>query len=317
MEGEATRLLRFGLTITAFGFVIMGCGGSSSFPNPTSSAPVPTASPTPSPAPSASPAAEASRIEVVDGVSGAATGSGQFGVGAGPLQSFTSAFDATPMGADLTVIVPGYLRRTTSLPSSGRVNLWPAANATEEEYVRRIVFINAVDNATERGLFRLPFGTFRVSLASEVDTLESRAALGRVFARLNDATRGAITLSLTVGTQLATLSVDPSITPFGGFTNWNSTGGYITTGTVRLVSASRATSESLLLHEFGHLIGLQHSDRSEDVMNSAARTLEFTTRERSVVAMMFQRSAGMRFPDSDLGTTLRSATDSRAYSCGR
>jgi hypothetical protein len=52
-------------------------------------------------------------------------------------------------------------------------------------------------------------------------------------------------------------------------------------------------------------------------MTSSARIGEFTARARAAVAMMFQRAAGNRFPDTDSGFAFRSAGSDAAFKCGR
>ena len=231
-----------------------------------------------------------------------------------PTIPFSATFDAPP-GSQVVIAAPGYLRRDTTL-SIARIVLWPAADATEQEYTRRLVYVTAIDNVTERSLARLPFGAHEVSLTTELDTPWNRDLLGRVFAHLRDATGGAANFTLGGANPLVRVSVDPSVAPFAGFTNWNSAGGYISSGTIRFVSADRAGNEALVLHEFGHMIGLQHSNRGDDVMNSSARIGELTARERGAIAMMFQRAAGNRFPDTDSGFVFRSVRSNAAFSCG-
>lgn len=287
----------------------LACGGSGPLPaGPTVGAPTP-APPTPAPPGPSLPFA------VFDGVSGAPIGAGQVAVGSNPPLPFSAAFDATA-GSRVVITASGYLRRDTTL-SSPRIMLWPAADATEEEYVRRLVYVTAIDNVSERSLARLPFGAHEVALSAELDTPANRDVLGRAFARLREATGGAVNFVLGSASPLVRVSVDPSVAPFAGFTNWTSSGGYITSGTVRFVNAERVANEALVLHEFGHMIGLQHSNRGDDVMTSSARIGEFTTRERAAVAMMFQRAAGNRFPDTDSGFAFRSAGSDAAFSCGR
>lgn len=312
---------RFGAPLSrgSLGLVVLAtlaCGGSGSLPSgPSVLAPTPTPTPTPTPAVSPTPPPPSQRFTVFDGVSDAPIGAGQVTVGNNPPLAFSATFDA-PLGSRVVIAAPGYLLRDTTI-STTRIALWPAPDATEEEYTRRLVYVTAIDNVTERSLARLPFGAHEVSLTTELDTEATRDLLGRVFARLRDATGGAVNFTLGGANPLVRVSVDPSVAPFWAFTNWSSAGGYITSGTVRFVSAERLQNESLVLHEFGHMIGLQHSNRGDDVMNSSARIGELTARERGAVAMMFQRSAGNRFPDTDSGVAFRSVRSDAAFSCGR
>jgi len=199
------------------------------------------------------------------------------------------------------------------------VTLWPAADAADAEYTRRLVYITALDNVTERGMSRLPIGSARnISLAANIDTPDVRAVLEKVFSQVRDLTRGEVDFRIGTSSPLATLSVDPAVAPFAGFTNWSSSGGYIVTGTVRVATPAGGTNQALLLHEFIHLIGLNHSATAEDVMNPAARNVEPSRRERRTAALLFQRSAGARFPDADAGFSFRAALPTSAeFACGR
>jgi hypothetical protein len=56
----------------------------------------------------------------------------------------------------------------------------------------------------------------------------------------------------------------------------------------------------LSVHELGHTFGLRHSSDASDVMNAFGRLVEVPSeRERLVMTLMLQRSAGNRFPDND------------------
>ena len=304
-QGQALLCLGFLTLLLCTG----GCGGSGSTP----AGPTVATNPTPFP----SPAGASSRFDVFDGVTGAAVGAGQFAVGSAPSVSFSGGFEAGPIGGSVAISVPGYLRRETTLPGGGRISVWPAADRTEEEYTRTLVYVNAIDNVTERTLFRLPIGAYEVSLSPELDVPTIRDVFNRVFSRIREATRGAVTFGLGGSVPLVVVSIDASVAPFAAFTNWNSSGGYINSGRIRVINLARAQDEALLLHEFGHMSGLQHSNRTDDVMHPSARISQMTTRELVTVAMLFQRPAGTRFPDSDGGLSFRSSMTDRQFSCGR
>jgi hypothetical protein len=61
-------------------------------------------------------------------------------------------------------------------------------------------------------------------------------------------------------------------------------------------------STTLVTHELGHSLGLNHSPYIEDVMHRfiVGRT-QFTRSESLSLSMLFERPAGNRYPDSDRG----------------
>ena len=77
--------------------------------------------------------------------------------------------------------------------------------------------------------------------------------------------------------------------------------------TITFCTARNASFLGLATHELGHAMGLGHSSSAADVMNATRiQTLEPSARERLLLALMYQRLPGNRFPDND-----RSATTSR------
>jgi hypothetical protein len=82
---------------------------------------------------------------------------------------------------------------------------------------------------------------------------------------------------------------------------------------VTFCDSGAAADASVVLHELGHTFGLWHSSHPRDVMypgTTGPDASSMSTRERTIMHLMFQRPAGNRFPDDDrqvLGITVRAA----------
>jgi hypothetical protein len=62
-------------------------------------------------------------------------------------------------------------------------------------------------------------------------------------------------------------------------------------------------------HELGHTFGMHHSTDLFDLMNGTnRRTQVLSAREKTLMTLMMQRSAGNRFPDDDRSAVVAAAS---------
>jgi hypothetical protein len=78
-------------------------------------------------------------------------------------------------------------------------------------------------------------------------------------------------------------------------------------GTPGCRCAGLAIDPAVVRHEFGHAMGMFHTDRTEDVMyprRSGSCSMTLSTREKEYAAYIYSRSVGNTDPDNDPATTV-------------
>jgi hypothetical protein len=220
---------------------------------------------------SASPSAS---VSVVDGATGA---------------SVTGAAVGSRPGDTVTVDRTGYLRRDTIVPRDNVIHLWP--NTVDETYVRTLVYSEA---ALRNRLVRWPSTTITVPRDLPADVVE----LVRPWVNL-----------VPSDTPAVTIVIDPSNPAFAsrpsdvvGLTLSQVADSDAHFLSSQIVFKSEADRRSTLAHEFGHVLGLNHSARPQDLMfpNTARTTTVFSADERVLLTMMYtHRRPGQIAPDND------------------
>ena len=213
---------------------------------------------------------------LVDGVSGGAIAG--------------AAVSARP-GDSVTVERTGYIRRDTIVPRDNVISLWPST--VNEAYVRTLVYS---ETALRNRLVRWP-GT---TIAVPRDLPPEIAELVRPWVTLVPSDTPAVTIVVD--------PADPAFAPYPpdviGVTLSqiaDSDAHFISSRIVFKSEADRRRP-SALAHEFGHAMGLGHSERPQDLMfpTTARTTAVFSADERVLLTMMYtHRRPGQVAPDND------------------
>ena len=213
---------------------------------------------------------------LVDGASGAAVGG--------------AAVSARP-GDSVTVERAGYIRRDTIVPRDNVISLWP--NTVNETYVRTLVYSEV---ALRNRLVRWPSTTITVprDLPAEI------ADLVRPWVTLVPSDTPAVTIVVD--------RADPAFAPYPpeviGVTlsQIADSDAHFIASRIVFKSDADMRRPSALAHEFGHALGLGHSERVQDLMfpSTARTTTVFSADERVLLTMMYtHRRPGQVAPDND------------------
>jgi len=301
------------LSVVLAGVTALACGGDRRPTTPTQTAP------SPSPAGLAAGAV----LSVVRGDTGAPVPGATVVVGAGSYVSDAAGLvvltSAAVPGTLIDVNAPDAFDRQTMVRAGPlrSLALWPRATASgiDENFTVSIVYTSAALQAPPPGehrLRRLAADTRLVVIVPSAEILEDEVAHGfhaAAAARLTTSARGAVSYVLARERPATGVVFDALLRPSDascrervrGFARLSLRGDEILGGEMVYCSLDAARSATVI-HEAGHTFGLQHSNDSREMMFGTfvrGRSEDFSPRESDVMALMLQRRAGNRFPDSD------------------
>jgi hypothetical protein len=228
-------------------------------------------------------------------------------------------------GDPIEIRAAGFLERRTSYhrrDESDRMTLWPIAGPSgiTEQFIRETVYtsstsgvVNPPPGAEPMRRWAPGLTNIRVVLLGPDDNPEyqefSASALDnqrRAIADMNAALNGQIAYGQPEPGD------DVGATGTVRIRIWPGLANCATAAATALVNARTVTnpivnycsptfSAATALHELGHTFGLRHSTDPFDIMDGSGRrrTQVMSAREKVVIPLMLQRSAGNRFPDDD------------------
>ena len=220
--------------------------------------------------------APSASVSVIDGVTGAATAG--------------ASVSGRP-GDSVTIERAGYLRRDTIVPRDNVIALWRIT--VDETFVRTLVYS---ESALRNRLVRWPGTTITVPRDFPSD--------------IADALRPWVTL-VPSDTPAVTIVIDPSNPGFAPFptdvigvtlSQVADADAHILSSQIVFKTEADRRLPGSLAHEFGHVLGLSHSPRPQDLMfpTTARTTLTFSADERVLLTMMYaHRRPGQDAPDND------------------
>jgi hypothetical protein len=216
------------------------------------------------------------------------------------------------LDGDVDVQAAHFLVRETALPMTRTLTLWPTGPGYPEDYIRHLLYKDAAGTRSEPSLGA--DAPLRRVMAASVQVIPDAAlwddpaahrAHERAVELLNDATGGRVRFELRRTPRSGVVFhayVDGSATAAGALTYRDVVRNEITGGRIVYANLGAARSERFVTHELGHVLGLQHSIRSSDLMYFSApqaAAAAFSDQERLSIRLLMQRRAGNRYPDND------------------
>jgi hypothetical protein len=224
---------------------------------------------------------------------------------------------AAAEGATVDVEAEGFLTRKTLVRyGETRLTLWPVTEQRSESYTQTLVYTSASSDGPENvvPLERLPPNVRTLSLEPSDALKADWYAMGahvKATDYFNAAVQGRLTFSvggaadMTVPTTID--SADEACTSPGTLVTrlWLSNH-EIMRAEIVYCSVKPSRLAKPILHEMGHVYGLQHSASGRDVMFRLYNPnfdYGFTDPEVVTMALMYQRHAGNVWPDDDRTAT--------------
>jgi hypothetical protein len=224
--------------------------------------------------------------------------------------------EASGAGHPLRVESAGFLVRETVAPREAgeAITLWPTRATYSDAYVRTLLYKPSDSTGAEpsplpdQPLMRVVQN--HVSLVVEGDLLADEASMSVLRQGVdivNAAIGGDVVFSLDEKPSTSVvfrLSSDPASRD-GAFTYRTIRAGAIIGGRIvfsKSASFQPARDVRYIVHELGHVVGLQHSTVPTDMMYYTAHAQSpttFSAAERLTIKLLLQRAPGNQYPDRD------------------
>ena len=243
--------------------------------------------------------------------------------------------EAAGPGASVDVTAPVAFDRQTSVAGTplSRYVLWPRTTASglTEDFTRSIVYTSGSPQGGPPGgepLRRLSNDLRTAVLVVSAEILDDPVAHAfqlEAAADVTAATRGAVQYVVAREPPPSGVFFDVRVAPddpgcverVRAFTRVATRSLEIVGGGIVYCSWDAARSTTVV-HELGHTTGLVHSNDFRDVMYGTfvrGRSPQFSAREGEILALMRERRAGNRFPDSDRDLPASNALDTSVVVC--
>jgi hypothetical protein len=218
--------------------------------------------------------------------------------------------EAAAVNSVVTIADDRFLVRRTVIRSLSavQVTLWPksAPGGFDEAFTSAIVYGMRPGVADARfGLFRPT--TDHMSIVPDDAIFQDQVAMAshrQAAAQLTEATGGRITFTVDAFPGTSRQVIRSQIDPDAAIaeTRVDPLGFVIERASINYERIDQARNFAIVLHELGHVIGLQHTGGVEDIMGPGRVGLSgFSDREKLAIRLILQRPPGTQFPDDDAG----------------